>query len=71
MYEMMSKRMGAQKLAIVVCLLVCCPGGIFATHVKPLPFSIPFNRSLFPTGFIFGAGSAAYQVVFVSSIDFI
>ncbi|KAF7824500.1 vicianin hydrolase-like [Senna tora] len=29
--------------------------------VKPTPYSMPFNRTLFPSGFVFGAGSAAYQ----------
>ena len=30
--------------------------------VEPSHTSVPFNRSSFPAGFIFGAGSAAYQV---------
>ena len=29
---------------------------------KPKPISVPFNRSSFPHDFIFGSGSAAYQV---------
>lgn len=32
--------------------------------VEPSHSSVPFNRSSFPAGFIFGAGSAAYQVPF-------
>lgn len=30
---------------------------------KPTPL-VPFNRSNFPAGFIFGAGSAAYQAIY-------
>lgn len=30
--------------------------------VKLSNYSIPFNRSSFPADFVFGAGSAAYQV---------
>ena len=38
--------------------------GINGTNTKPshYPYSMPFNRTSFPAGFIFGAGSAAYQV---------
>ncbi|GMY22316.1 vicianin hydrolase-like [Fagus crenata] len=33
-----------------------------STHgATPTHFSVPFNRTSFPSGFIFGAGSAAYQ----------
>jgi hypothetical protein len=32
---------------------------------KPSHHPIPFNRSNFPAGFIFGAGSAAYQVKYI------
>ncbi|KAH9710296.1 Beta-glucosidase 12 [Citrus sinensis] len=37
--------------------------GINGTNAKPshYPYSMPFNRTSFPAGFIFGAGSAAYQ----------
>ncbi|KAH9774622.1 Beta-glucosidase 17 [Citrus sinensis] len=37
--------------------------GINGTNTKPshYPYSMPFNRTSFPAGFIFGAGSAAYQ----------
>lgn len=28
----------------------------------PGSYSVPFNRSLFPHDFLFGAGSSAYQV---------
>ncbi|KAK0574882.1 hypothetical protein LWI29_030441 [Acer saccharum] len=37
--------------------------------VKPMHYSMPFNRSLFPAGFTFGAGSAAYQSEGAASID--
>lgn len=33
-----------------------------AAAVKPSRFAMPFNRTLFPPDFIFGAGSSAYQV---------
>ena len=34
-----------------------------STHgATPTHYSVPFNRTSFPSGFIFGAGSAAYQV---------
>ncbi|KAJ4709162.1 Beta-glucosidase [Melia azedarach] len=32
-----------------------------ADGAKPSHYSMPFNRSSFPAGFTFGAGSAAYQ----------
>ncbi|KAI9169439.1 hypothetical protein LWI28_012343 [Acer negundo] len=37
--------------------------------VKPMHYSMPFNRSLFPADFTFGAGSAAYQSEGAASID--
>ncbi|CAM8963943.1 unnamed protein product [Rhodiola kirilowii] len=33
-----------------------------AAGVKPAPYSMPFNLTAFPADFIFGAGSAAYQI---------
>lgn len=36
---------------------------------KPSPYSIPFNRTIFPASFIFGAGTAAYQVEGAAHID--
>lgn len=33
-----------------------------AVEVEPSHYSMPFNRTSFPPGFIFGAGLAAYQV---------
>ncbi|XP_038898471.1 vicianin hydrolase-like [Benincasa hispida] len=37
--------------------------------VEPSHSSVPFNRSSFPAGFIFGAGSAAYQLEGAASKD--
>ncbi|KAK1553079.1 hypothetical protein Q3G72_028471 [Acer saccharum] len=37
--------------------------------VKPMHYSMPFNRSLFLAGFTFGAGSAASQSEGAASID--
>ncbi|XP_028776325.1 vicianin hydrolase isoform X2 [Neltuma alba] len=36
---------------------------------KPSHYSVPFNRTLFPPSFIFGAGSAAYQSEGAVNID--
>ena len=47
------------------CLLALAAGLLAATDgakEKSRHYSKPFNRSCFPAGFIFGAGSAAYQV---------
>ncbi|KAG6593328.1 hypothetical protein SDJN03_12804, partial [Cucurbita argyrosperma subsp. sororia] len=37
--------------------------------VEPSHTSVPFNRSSFPAGFLFGAGSAAYQLEGAASKD--
>ncbi|KAJ0096249.1 hypothetical protein Patl1_17271 [Pistacia atlantica] len=53
--------MAAQCL-LLFCLLLLL--GFLASTTdaaKPSPYSESFNRNSFPTGFIFGAGSAAYQ----------
>ncbi|XP_028776803.1 vicianin hydrolase-like [Neltuma alba] len=36
---------------------------------KPRHFSVPFNRTVFPSDFVFGAGSAAYQSEGAANID--
>ncbi|XP_054816186.1 vicianin hydrolase-like [Prosopis cineraria] len=36
---------------------------------KPSHYSVPFNRTLFPPSFVFGAGSAAYQSEGAANID--
>jgi hypothetical protein len=46
----------------LLCLLALASLYACTEGAKPSHYSIPFNRSSFPAGFIFGAGSAAYQV---------
>ncbi|XP_060670830.1 vicianin hydrolase [Ziziphus jujuba] len=44
------------------CLLVLLAFALSTTEAaQPSHYSVPFNRSSFPSDFIFGAGSAAYQ----------
>lgn len=55
---------------LLICLIVAFVGseGAETAAVKPTThYSIPFNRSSFPPSFIFGAGSAAYQVNLIKS----
>ncbi|KAL5781173.1 hypothetical protein ACOSP7_006202 [Xanthoceras sorbifolium] len=55
--------MAIQQYIFLFCILASVPGSLATTHaVKPSHYSMPFNRTIFPAGFIFGAGSASYQV---------
>ncbi|XP_050211260.1 vicianin hydrolase-like [Mercurialis annua] len=47
----------------ILCWLVVIYGlmGMTMTQAKPAHYTMPFNRSSYPSDFIFGAGSAAYQ----------
>ena len=46
----------------LLCLLALAALWASTQGEKPTHYSIPFNRTSFPPGFIFGAGSSAYQV---------
>lgn len=45
----------------LLCLLALAALCDSTQGATPTHYSVPFNRTIFPTGFIFGAGSAAYQ----------
>ncbi|KAK7817043.1 furostanol glycoside 26-o-beta-glucosidase [Quercus suber] len=45
----------------LLCLLALAALSDSTQGATPTHYSVPFNRTIFPTGFIFGAGSAAYQ----------
>ncbi|KAI9196986.1 hypothetical protein LWI28_028772 [Acer negundo] len=65
--------MAIQQNLLVFCLLAFVPALLATTStdhgVKPKPYSMPFNRTIFPAGFTFGAGSASYQSEGGASID--
>jgi len=46
----------------LLCLLALASLYACTVGAKPSHYSMPFNRSSFPADFIFGVGSAAYQV---------
>ncbi|XP_062174074.1 vicianin hydrolase-like isoform X2 [Alnus glutinosa] len=54
---------------LLLCLLALASLYACTEGSKPGHYSIPFNRSNFPAGFIFGAGSAAYQSEGAAHID--
>ncbi|XP_059434255.1 vicianin hydrolase-like isoform X2 [Corylus avellana] len=53
-------------LFCLLALAFLCP---CTEAAKPSHYAVPFNRSSFPAGFIFGAGSAAYQSEGAAHID--
>eukprot|EP00257_Ricinus_communis_P024464 XP_025011878.1 vicianin hydrolase [Ricinus communis] len=56
--------------AFLLCCLVMIGGFLGNTSAtKPGHYTMPFNRSSYPSGFIFGAGSAAYQSEGAGHID--
>uniref|UniRef100_A0A7N0SX14 Beta-glucosidase n=1 Tax=Kalanchoe fedtschenkoi TaxID=63787 RepID=A0A7N0SX14_KALFE len=46
---------------IFIWCIIALIGSSTAIVPKPVPYSVPFNRTVFPSDFLFGAGSAAYQ----------
>ncbi|KAK8521234.1 hypothetical protein V6N12_005144 [Hibiscus sabdariffa] len=52
-----NRRLLSSVLLLFVALAAAGPSGATASHTW-----MPFNRSCFPQGFVFGAGSAAYQI---------
>ncbi|KAK3204356.1 hypothetical protein Dsin_018402 [Dipteronia sinensis] len=63
--------MAIQQYLLVFCILAFVPALLATTDhgVKPKPYSMPFNRTIFPAGFTFGSGSASYQSEGGASID--
>ncbi|XP_048232013.1 vicianin hydrolase isoform X2 [Ricinus communis] len=60
----------AAQVAILLCCLVMIGGFLGSTYATtPGHYTMPFNRSSYPSGFIFGAGSAAYQSEGAAYID--
>ncbi|KAI4333180.1 hypothetical protein L6164_018018 [Bauhinia variegata] len=57
------------KAALLLCLLSLATLLAGTESAQPSHFTIPFNRSSFPAGFVFGAGSAAYQSEGAANID--
>ena len=49
---------GSVFLSMLVALAAAASFLVSSSHA----YYIPFNRSSFPSGFLFGVGSAAYQV---------
>ncbi|KAL3610999.1 hypothetical protein D5086_002019 [Populus alba] len=53
-------------LLVLFLALICLVATIHGAKPSPL---VPFSRSSFPPGFLFGAGSAAYQIEGAALID--
>ncbi|XP_050211257.1 vicianin hydrolase-like [Mercurialis annua] len=60
----------ASQCGILLCCLVMFAGLVGSTNgAPPAQLKISFNRTSFPSGFIFGTGSAAYQSEGAAHID--
>ncbi|KAJ9174419.1 hypothetical protein P3X46_013064 [Hevea brasiliensis] len=60
----------ANQVAFIFCFLVMIGELLGSTHgSNPTHYTTPFNRSSFPSDFIFGSGSAAYQSEGAAHVD--
>ncbi|VVA20382.1 PREDICTED: vicianin hydrolase [Prunus dulcis] len=55
---------GNHHLLLCLITLALSTAAAHGAAVKPSPDSMLLNRTSFPAGFVFGAGSAAYQKKF-------
>ncbi|KAF7824503.1 vicianin hydrolase-like [Senna tora] len=69
MVEAMRKMMRVESFPLILFFLFFFFLASGSENVKPTPYSMPFNRTLFPSGFVFGAGSSAYQSEGAANID--
>ncbi|KAF4390884.1 hypothetical protein F8388_005697 [Cannabis sativa] len=60
--------MAFTQLLLIVFSLALSQATSSAT-IKPVPYAQPFNKTSFPKGFIFGAGTASYQSEGAASLD--
>ncbi|KAF3450133.1 hypothetical protein FNV43_RR06213 [Rhamnella rubrinervis] len=65
----MTKFLDSSFLLGLLALVLLASTSSFEAAVTPSHSSRPFNRTLFPPDFIFGAGSAAYQIEGAAYID--
>ncbi|KAF5736406.1 beta-glucosidase [Tripterygium wilfordii] len=54
---------------LLYCLVLLSGSLVTSNGAKPSHYSMPFNRSSFPAGFVFGAGIAAHQSEGAANID--
>jgi len=56
------KAIGPSLLCLFSCALLAVVTGTATQNVHPSHYAASFNRTLFPSDFLFGIGSSAYQV---------